>query len=58
MRGYWEDYIVPNVDYARVQSHHIARTMGRNGIGQKLSIDTITNTCWRSIGFDSFATVK
>ena len=52
MRGYWEDYMVNNVDNAKVQRYHIAN---RGEVAwARVSMETITNI-WRSIGFGGFA---
>ena len=55
MRGYWEDYMVANVDNPKVQRHHIAQWVEM--AWARVSIQTITNT-WKSIGFESFAAVN
>ena len=54
MRGYWEDYMVANVDNPKVQRHHIAQWVEM--AWARVSIQTITNT-WKSIGYEGFADV-
>ena len=49
MRGYWEDYMVANVDNPKVQRHHIAQWVEM--AWARVSIQTITNT-WKSIGYE------
>jgi hypothetical protein len=55
MRGYWEDYMVANVDNPKVQRHHIAQWVEM--AWARVSIQTITNT-WKSIGYEGFAAVN
>jgi hypothetical protein len=49
MRGYWEDFMVANV-------HHIAQWVEM--AWARVSIGTVTNTTWKSIGFEGFAAVN
>jgi hypothetical protein len=58
MRGYWEDYMIANVNNAKVvqRHHHIAQWVNM-AWWARVSIETIANTC-RSIGFEGFAAVN